>query len=110
MLWQQQTPTEVCSRAGLVLAQPGTSEPETRLRAGWERDGGDPADVDRLRAMVKYREVWHRFWTVYTHGGKRVRRATEQIEAFGITTGHDVNQLAWTPSSRTSSPADGPGR
>ncbi|MBM7077941.1 hypothetical protein [Micromonospora humida] len=92
-IWQQQSTTEVRTSTPPVLAQVGTSEPETRLYAGWARDSGDPADLDRLRAMVKYREVWQRSVGIYTRGTTAVRQATAQIDAFWITTGHDVIEL-----------------
>ncbi|GIE95068.1 hypothetical protein [Paractinoplanes rishiriensis] len=62
------------------------------LTEGWQQDGGVPAELDRLRAMFRYRRERQRYKWFY-ESGQAMRDSEEELRSFWVTTGHDVADL-----------------
>jgi hypothetical protein len=107
--------SEKVLRAVLRSLPPGLTDPTLRLLAaaidlwrrgvpgdviapeltdGWVRDGGKARELERLRAMFRYRRARSEM-----DNGDRLAspgtagRATDELRSFWLTTGHDVAEL-----------------
>jgi hypothetical protein len=58
---------------------------------GWRRDGGVPSELERLRAMFRYRRAR---WSYLRFGDRTdMRQSEDELRSFWVTTGHDVADL-----------------
>jgi hypothetical protein len=71
------------------------SDLEANLREAWSREGGDAADVAKIRAMVLYRLMRRRYYfrLLPVLVPKYVEKAPDRMRSFWVTSGHDLSEL-----------------
>jgi hypothetical protein len=72
--------------------QEGTGAVSPALADAWRQAGGTVTELERLRAMFRYRRV-RQSLAPFADSATEMLKATDELRSFWVTTGHDVEDL-----------------